>query len=519
MPLSRVGGEPAKAGPEEAHRPQPERPDSGDGDRAERPGDHPPSVPVLCAVARRRLRLQWAGAIALLGAVLLAFLVPARTVHVLVDGGVTTVESRSSNDIAVVRQAGVKLEPGDSVESVGDEDKLAVRRATEAVLRVDGKTFALRTQAETIEQALVEAGVDLGAQDSVLRNEVFVSSVAPVAPPTPLAVLLGGAGNAAGEAASPGSVDIEVRRAVPFTVVENGQELALRSSRETVATALRDVGVRLGPGDEVQPTLDTEMTAGLEVHVEHATQVIVTLPNAKTVLYTLAGTVGEALAAGGVELPADYRLEPPAETPISEGLVIHVVGISAEDVLETERIESKTLYEPDSSLSYGERRIEQGQDGVHYRQYRLVYENGELVSRELAAEWDDPPAVDTVVYYSTADAPSVASPSVDAPPDIGNVVGVLTVYATWYNPASAGRSPSDPSYGITATGIPVDRGVCAVDPSVIPLGTRFYVPGYGYCLAADTGGGIRGEMIDLGYPDGVVPDWTSHWVDIYILGP
>jgi 3D (Asp-Asp-Asp) domain-containing protein len=222
-----------------------------------------------------------------------------------------------------------------------------------------------------------------------------------------------------------------------------------------------------------------------------------------------------------VELPTDYRLDPPAETPITPGLVIHVVGISAEDVLETERIESKTLYEPDPELPYSERRVVQGQDGVHYRQYRLVYENGELISRELAAEWDDPPAVDTVVYYSTADPPRIAPPpaTVDAPPDIGNVVRVLTVYATWYNPASAGRSPSDPSYGITATGIPVDRGVCAVDPSVIPLGTRFYVPGYGYCLAADTGGGIRGEMIDLGYPDGVVSDWISRWVDIYILGP
>ena len=104
-------------------------------------------------------------------------------------------------------------------------------------------------------------------------------------------------------------------------------------------------------------------------------------------------------------------------------------------------------------------------------------------------------------------------------PDGLHVVRVLRVYATWYNAASAGRSPSDPAYGITATGVRVERGVVAVDPSVIPLGTRLYVPGYGYAVAADTGGGIRGAMLDLGYPDGVVPDWTSQWVDIYILGP
>ena len=89
-------------------------------------------------------RLQSAGLLALLGVLLLAALVPTRTVRVLVDGNVTNVESRSSSDVAVVRQAGVELEPGDSVEAI--EDGLAVRRATEAVLRVDGKAYAIRTR-------------------------------------------------------------------------------------------------------------------------------------------------------------------------------------------------------------------------------------------------------------------------------------------------------------------------------------------------------------------------------------
>jgi 3D (Asp-Asp-Asp) domain-containing protein len=54
--------------------------------------------------------------------------------------------------------------------------------------------------------------------------------------------------------------------------------------------------------------------------------------------------------------------------------------------------------------------------------------------------------------------------------------------------------------GRTATGMPVGRGVVAVDPSVIPLGGRLYVPGYGNGVAADIGGGIRGNTIDLWYP-------------------
>ncbi len=95
----------------------------------------------------------------------------------------------------------------------------------------------------------------------------------------------------------------------------------------------------------------------------------------------------------------------------------------------------------------------------------------------------------------------------------------MRVYATWYNPASAGKPPGSPGYGITASGVPVTQGIVACDPSVLPLGTRLYVPGYGHAVCADTGGAIIGNIIDLGFPDGVDPNWTPGWIDIYILGP
>jgi 3D (Asp-Asp-Asp) domain-containing protein len=54
--------------------------------------------------------------------------------------------------------------------------------------------------------------------------------------------------------------------------------------------------------------------------------------------------------------------------------------------------------------------------------------------------------------------------------------------------------------GRTATGMPVGRGVVAADPAVIPLGSRLFIPGYGNGVAADVGGGIKGNTIDLWYP-------------------
>ena len=75
--------------------------------------------------------------------------------------------------------------------------------------------------------------------------------------------------------------------------------------------------------------------------------------------------------------------------------------------------------------------------------------------------------------------------------DNGDYVAVITMEATAYLPSDGGGA------GITATGIPATYGVAAVDPSVIPLGSRLYIPGYGEAIAADTGGAIYGYRIDL----------------------
>jgi 3D (Asp-Asp-Asp) domain-containing protein len=79
----------------------------------------------------------------------------------------------------------------------------------------------------------------------------------------------------------------------------------------------------------------------------------------------------------------------------------------------------------------------------------------------------------------------------------------LTVSATCYDLS-----------GRTATGMPVGHGVVAVDPSVIPLGTRMYVPGYGNGVAADVGGGIKGDTIDLWMTPSQCGTWGRRTVTI-----
>jgi 3D (Asp-Asp-Asp) domain-containing protein len=88
---------------------------------------------------------------------------------------------------------------------------------------------------------------------------------------------------------------------------------------------------------------------------------------------------------------------------------------------------------------------------------------------------------------------------------------VFTARSTAYSPASAGGN-------ITYSGTTVRRGVVAVDPRVIPMGTRMYVEGYGYAIAEDTGGAIKGNKIDVAFLSNYeCYQWGVRDVTVYIL--
>jgi 3D (Asp-Asp-Asp) domain-containing protein len=87
----------------------------------------------------------------------------------------------------------------------------------------------------------------------------------------------------------------------------------------------------------------------------------------------------------------------------------------------------------------------------------------------------------------------------------------LNVFATSYDPNCPGCS------GTTALGLKAGYGVIAVDPNIIPLGSKVYVPGYGVAVAGDTGGAIKGNVVDLGFDNIQSGWWSSRHTDLYIL--
>jgi uncharacterized protein YabE (DUF348 family) len=436
-------------------------------------------------------------------------LLQPRKVRVQADGHEIVLSTNASSDRALLQVAGVQVRPGDRVTAMRgpDADVLRVERARHVVLKVDGALYNLHTHATTIGQLLSEANVAMTGRDSVLQDGILVSVNAPVDPPRKLA-----SRGALGAPPSSGAVAIEVRRAVAFTIDEDGATFASTSSRPTVAQALREAGKIIGPGDDVVPSPQAPLEADAHIELRHAKDVTVTMPDDHEVLYTLERTVGEALDVAGITIPPGAFIDPDADTPVTAGMSVRVVQLSASSDVESEYIESKTIYRSDPSLAPGETRTERGHDGVRVRRYAVSYVDGEEAGRELVDDRFDPEPVDTVIYYP------VRSGNTDTQPaDSSAVTRSIRVYATWYSPASSGRSPSDPSYGRTATGAIVTYGIVAVDPDVIPLGTKMFIPGYGYAIAADTGGAVKGYLIDLGFPDGVSVDWKSQWVEIDIL--
>ncbi len=181
-------------------------------------------------------------------------------------------------------------------------------------------------------------------------------------------------------------------RAVTFSIVEDGRVFVSTSSRPTVAQALREAGVTIGPGDRVVPGAQAPLDDDGCIEVTHAKAVTVTLPHDHQVIYTLEGSVGAALSAAGIQLPDGAILDPPADTPVSAG---HVRARRA--TLRVERRRTGVRREPDRvplrSRSRAGRDAHRGATtACACARYSVGYVNGEEASRTLVDEYYRPRA-------------------------------------------------------------------------------------------------------------------------------
>jgi uncharacterized protein YabE (DUF348 family) len=428
----------------------------------------------------------------------------------VVDGDVRAVRTHARTVRGALAVKGIRfgLDEGDTVSpELGTRleagSVVSVQRARDVRVLADGIEISIDTRAGDSVTILGEAGVALGPSDAVLVERVSGPTAQEVARYPALA----------GTPSLPSQ--LRVVRATPITIDDEGERFMLLTTAPTVGEALLALESPLYEGDHVEPAYATPISPDMEVVMRRAKPVTLVLNGRQIVIRTQETSIGGMLAELGLGLSGDDYTVPSPDTPVASGMDVRVVRVDEEVLVEEEAIPFETAWQPDPSLELDQTvMVREGADGVLQREVRARYEDGVEVSRVVRGEWVAQEPVDALMGYGTQIVVRTL------PTEFGQVDywRHLRVLATSYTAATSGKEPGSPGYGITGTGLPMRRGIVAVDPRVINFFTQLYIPGYGDGLAADAGGAIKGMRIDLGYDEDNLEYWYQ-WVDVYLLTP
>ena len=444
--------------------------------------------------------LRLAAAFLALAGMILLYLATDRETVLLVDGRVVQIRTHARTVGGALHDAGWELTPADRV--IPDTQArllqgmtIRLDRAQTVLVEIDGEVSAVETAETAPANILAAAGVRLYPGDRVWSDGIRTADPAQVPGRRPRRIRL--------ETAS------------PITLIVDGANRQLRSAAPMLGEALWEAGITLHSADRLEPGPQTPIDGPLTATLRTARPVIVLAEGARHDTRVAASTVGEALAQIGLTpIGLDYAV-PAITEPVPEDGQIRLIRVREQFLVEQEPLPFETTYQAIADLEIDNQRlVNPGAYGVTIHRVRLRLEDGQEVNRSVEGEWVAVEPQDRVVGYGT----QIVIRTLSTPEGTLEYWRAVTMYATSYSPSRAGTSPDAPWYGITASGKPLTKGLVAIDRSLIPFGTRMYVPGYGQAEAADVGGGIRGRWIDLGYDDGNFINWHQY-VTVYFLTP
>lgn len=268
------------------------------------------------------------------------------------------------------------------------------------------------------------------------------------------------------------------------------------SYKETVEEFLNELQFVLDENDRISMTPESALKDGDVVVITKGIGFTLAVDGSTIFIHTTHRTLGKALSETGITLGENDIVSHKLDTPVYNDMTVTITRVTQTTEKETEVIPFTTSTVKDDTLYSDEKVVRtQGVDGSKELSYVLTYHNGELVSRDLVSEVITAEPVNQIIAEGT-------KPRALTHKNF-TYKKKFTMNATAYDPYPPGGSGK----GITANGMKAQYGVVAVDPKVIPLGTKLYVEStddgaswsYGYCIAADTGGAIKGNKIDLCY--------------------
>lgn len=360
---------------------------------------------------------------------------------------------------------------------------------------IDGKEQVVQTFKDTVEEVLAENGIIIAEKDKMDRNTSDVL----------------------------GKKDmIEIDRAVPVELVADGEVRSFLTPEDTVKDFLAAENITLFEKDRLSVAMDTEIVSGMRMSIDRAVSVQLTADGKTESYLTPEKTVREFFAAEAVVMNELDKLSVGLDDVVEAGMAMTIIRVTKEVVEETQSIAFGVQEKKDSTLLKGKTVVKQeGTKGERKITKELTFEDGvEVAQVELSSEMILEP-VDKIVMVGTK-APVVYA----AKPSSGSIVasrGGSVPSSLNYSKSFRVEATAYALDGITATGtkpVRVEGGwsTIAVDRNVIPLGTKVYVENYGYAIAEDVGGAIKGNKIDL-YMNSVsaAMNWGRRTVTIYIL--
>lgn len=240
----------------------------------------------------------------------------------------------------------------------------------------------------------------------------------------------------------------------------------------------------------------------VSVDVIEAKSVTIIQGSEETTVKLAKGTVSDALAFAGIKTDGSQIVTPIANTVISDGMIVTIKQVTYEEKTETKPIEFKTIEKKTDSLYAGETKVHQkGVNGEEQITKKIKYIDGEKVSEEVIKAKTTKEPVDEIIYVGTkekAGTSTASSSSSSASTGSGNTFvdqnGAVVAYKQVIS--GSGTAYTAPSGALTATGVAAYHGGVAVNPNIIPYGSKLYITStdgsfvYGYATAVDTGGAL-----------------------------
>lgn len=333
------------------------------------------------------------------------------------------------------------------------------------------------------------------------------------------------------------------------TIVDGENYFEVETKGRTVGDALYAANITLGENDVVSKSPSSDIQNGETITVSRGKVIFLNTSGSTYEISTNASTVGEALIADGFQIGKYDEVVPDVNTPTENGMSVSVTRVYVEVYEVDEKIPFSETTVTNNAKEVGYKKvIQEGNDGILIRTFKKVSKDGAgitatLIGESVASEpveqiieiGTKQPAVpvqqqadtsaakkDSTVTFTqgnTADGvPFAAIPTMAQSNTVTTTTGntAVTAYGTFTfskiinakATAYEGSSASNGKWaGKTATGRIPEFGVVAVDPDVIPLNSRLYIESsdggkswiYGFAVAGDTGGAIKGNKIDLCY--------------------